>query len=98
MLPLSQRKALLFFFIIWTHISLLDLFYVSHSGLVFFWQENSQVVTLLTHLFIALFTIGFYGFFHHLRFEYQMKGRIIRDPIWMLCSVCLALTIGAVLV
>jgi hypothetical protein len=57
--PLAKKSAVLFL-VIWLHITLLDLFYVNHNGVVFLWQENSELKTLLIHLMIATLTVFFY--------------------------------------
>jgi len=57
--PLAKKSAVLFL-VIWLHITLLDLFYVNHNGVVFLWQENSELKTLLIHLLIATLTTFFY--------------------------------------
>ena len=46
--------------IIWAHISVLDLFYITYRGPVFMWYENGQWLTLLVHFIIALLTTTLY--------------------------------------
>lgn len=53
-------KVTLMFFVIWAHVSLLNLFFVNYSGPVFLWQENSELITIEVHFIIALATTGFY--------------------------------------
>ncbi|TWX72990.1 hypothetical protein [Colwellia sp. C1TZA3] len=55
-----QYKMTLLFFILWAHVSLLNLFYVNYRGPVFLWQENSEFRTILTHFLIALITTAFF--------------------------------------
>ena len=55
-----QYKMTLLFFIVWAHVSLLNLFYVNYSGPVFLWQENSELLTIQTHFVIALITTVFF--------------------------------------
>lgn len=57
---LTHHKFKLFFIIIWLHVSILDLFYITYNGPVFLWQENSQLLTLMVHVFIALISTGLY--------------------------------------
>ena len=57
---LAHHQDKLLFAIIWLHISVLDLFYVTYNGPVFLWQENTQLLTLAVHFFIALVTTGLY--------------------------------------
>jgi hypothetical protein len=55
-----QYKITLLFFILWAHVSLLNLFYVNYSGPIFLWQENSALRTIQTHFLIALITTVFF--------------------------------------
>lgn len=57
---LARHQCKLVFIIIWLHISVLDLFYITYSGPVFLWQENAQLLTLVVHFLIALITTGLY--------------------------------------
>jgi len=57
---ISQHQTKLFFFVIWLHISILNFLYVSYRGPVFLVKESMQLNTLLTHVVIALLTLGFY--------------------------------------
>ena len=53
-------KALLFVLVIWGHITLLDLMFIGHRGLVILWQENSSYQTIFTHLLIVSLTFMLY--------------------------------------
>jgi hypothetical protein len=55
-----QYKMTLLFFILWAHVSLLNLLYVNYRGPVFLWQENSELLTIQTHFLIALITTLFF--------------------------------------
>ncbi|WDE11195.1 hypothetical protein [Thalassomonas haliotis] len=55
-----KTKAMLFVLVIWVHITLLDLMFINHRGLVILWQENSRYQTIFTHLFIVLLTFVLY--------------------------------------
>ncbi|MBA6327749.1 hypothetical protein H4J46_07340 [Colwellia sp. MB02u-6] len=55
-----QYKMTLLFFILWAHVSLLNLFYVNYRGPIFLWQENSELRTIQTHFLIALITTVFF--------------------------------------
>jgi len=59
---ISQHQTKLFFFVIWLHISILNFLYVSYRGPVFLVKESMQLNTLLTHVVIAILTLGFYYF------------------------------------
>lgn len=55
-----RHQAKLLFAVIWLHVTILDLWYVTYSGPVFFWQESLQLKTIFIHLTIAVVTLGFY--------------------------------------
>jgi hypothetical protein len=57
---LERHRLKLLFIIVWLHISILDLFFITYRGPVFLWQENLQLLTLLVHFFIALGTTLIY--------------------------------------
>jgi len=57
---LACHRLKLLFFVIWLHVSALDLFYITYSGPVFMWQENMAFITLAVHFFIAFVTMGLY--------------------------------------
>jgi hypothetical protein len=49
-----KNKTTQLFFVLWFHISLLNLFFVNKNGFVFLWKQNGELNTLLTHFFTAL--------------------------------------------
>jgi len=55
-----NTKAKLFVLVIFVHITLLDLMFISNRELVILWQENSRYQTILTHLLIVLLTFALY--------------------------------------
>ena len=57
---ISRHQAKLLFIVIWGHVTILDLFYVSYSGPIFFWQESLQPYTLFIHLTVASLTLASY--------------------------------------
>jgi len=57
---LARHRLKLLFVCVWLHISLLDLFYVTYRGPVFLWQENTELLTIVVHIAIALITVAFY--------------------------------------
>lgn len=92
-----QYKILLMFFVLWLHVSLLNLFFVNYSGPVFLWQENSELLTIQVHFFIALLTTIFYLTVTKIR---QLKGEkklAVTDKTWLFCSLVLMLSIGLLL-
>lgn len=92
-----QYKITLLFLLLWAHVSLLNLFYVSYSGPVFLWQENSEPITIQVHFLIALLTTGFYLLVSKLRQVNKEKKAIITDRIWLACSLFLVFSIGFLL-
>ena len=93
-----QYKIALLFLALWAHVSLLNLFYVSYSGPVFLWQENSQLLTIQVHIFIALLTTGFYLAVNKLRQVNKTKTEKITDKVWLVCSLFLVFSIGFLLI
>ena len=83
----------LLFFILWAHVSLLNLFFVNYSGPVFLWEQNSQLLTIQTHFFIALITTVFFLLVTKLRMINRHKKVKISDKIWLLCSILLLASI-----
>ncbi|WP_136037976.1 hypothetical protein [Candidatus Colwellia aromaticivorans] len=57
---LANHRFKLLFVVIWLHVSVLDLFYITYNGPVFLWQDNAQLLTLVVHFSIALATTGLY--------------------------------------
>ena len=57
---LARHQSTLLLVIIWLHVSALDLFYITYSGPVFLWQDNTKLLTLGVHFSIALATTGLY--------------------------------------
>lgn len=55
-----QYKITLLFFVLWAHVSMLNLFYVDYTGPVFLWEKNTQLLTILIHMAIAGLTTGVY--------------------------------------
>lgn len=92
-----QYKITLLFLALWAHVSLLNLFFVSYSGPVFLWQENSEPLTIQVHFLIALLTTIFYLLVTKIRQANAIKETKITDKIWLACSLFLVLSIGFVL-
>lgn len=55
-----KSKKFYLFTVLLVHISLLDLFFVNHSGPVFLLDKNSELKTIFTHLFIVIISVVFY--------------------------------------
>ncbi len=93
-----QYKVALLFIALWAHVSLLNLFFVSYTGPVFLWQENSEPLTIQVHFFIALVTTLFYLAITKLRQANALKKVKIADKVWLACSLVLVLSIGFLLI
>jgi len=57
---LTRHRLKLLCAVIWLHISVLDLFYITYRGPVFMWKENLQLKTIAVHFFIAVTTTAVY--------------------------------------
>jgi hypothetical protein len=79
------------------HITVLNLVVVTPSGLVFFWEENLLVKTILIHLIFAL--IGSGSFFILVKIKKKLTYSRIRvaEQTWVLCSLILLLIIAYLL-
>lgn len=88
-----QYKIVLMFFVLWAHVSLLNLFFVNYSGPVFLWQENSQPLTIKVHFSIALLTTIFFLCVTKIREINSKKSVKITDKIWLACSIMLVASI-----
>ena len=89
-----RHQQKMFFFIIWAHVSILDLFYVTYRGPVFLWQKNGELLTLAVHFGIALAVLVFYVFLSKLRGEYQLGKFNISNKVWLFCSISLLFSIA----
>ena len=50
----SLKQTIIVFFLLWLHVTILDLFYVTRHSIVFLWEDNFAPITLLTHFLTAL--------------------------------------------
>lgn len=94
---INHKKYLLVFLIIFSHITLLDLFFVTLNGPFFLIEENLRSSTILTHLFIALSSLVICYLTVQLRKAYKSGKLKLRDNVLILCSLCLAASIYFVL-
>ncbi len=92
---LYRYKIALLFIALWAHVSLLNLFFVSYTGPVFLWQENSEPLTIQVHFLIALLTTLFYLSVSKIRQVNAIKTVKVTDKFWLVCSVVLLLSIGS---
>jgi len=72
---LLKNKATQLFFVLWLHISLLNLFFINHRGFVFLWQENGELNTLMTHFITALLATLFYIAVTKIRIHLREKNK-----------------------
>ncbi|MCW8834504.1 MAG: hypothetical protein OQK03_14405 [Colwellia sp.] len=70
---LARHRLKLIFMLVWLHVSLLDLFYLTYNGPVFLWHENGQLLTIIVHFSIATLTVGFYWLMHKIQTTYSRK-------------------------
>jgi len=89
-----KNKVLLLFLVLWLHISLFDLFYVSYSGPVFYWDENLRSETVIVHLSLAVISALFYFMLSVVSDKYQAKKIKITDKFWLISSILMVISIG----
>lgn len=90
----TKTKVLLLFLVLWLHISLFDLFYVSYSGPVFYWDENLRGETILVHFLLAFISALFYFLIGLIRVKYQARKIKITDKFWLISSIFMVISIG----
>lgn len=94
--PVKQRLFL--FFIVWLHVTVLDLFFVTHAGPVFMWAESTEFATLLVHLLTATtVTLTFIGL-ERFRNDYRQGKYAVRESIFMFLSIAMIFGIGFLLI
>jgi hypothetical protein len=93
-MTLLKNKPLLLFIVLWLHISLLDLFFVTYSGPVFLWSENLRAESFIVHTLIAFGGVGLYVLLTRAKQEYVAGNLNIGDKTWLFCSLMLILSIG----
>jgi hypothetical protein len=88
------NKATQLFFVLWLHISLLNLFFVNKRGIVFLWQQNSELNTLLTHFITALIAALIYIAVTKIRIGLAEKKLMMDNHFFVVGSVVMVLLIG----
>ncbi|MBA6346825.1 MULTISPECIES: hypothetical protein [unclassified Colwellia] len=88
------NKATQLFFVLWLHISLLNLFFVNKRGVVFLWQQNSELNTLLTHFITALIAAIIYIAITKIRIGLAEKKLTMGNNVFVVGSVVMVLLIG----
>jgi len=76
---ITRHQAKLLFIVVWAHVTILDLFYVSYAGPVFLWEKSIQAHTLFIHLTVALLTLAFYFLLIHIitRFRIHKAAKLM---------------------
>lgn len=94
----SKRiRYLCFFVVIFVHITVLNLFYVNENGITFFWQQAIQLNTIVTHLLAAGVSLLVYACAEQLVACHRKGQMAIREPVLILCSISMVLSIGFLL-
>jgi hypothetical protein len=88
------NKATQLFFVLWLHISLLNLFFVNKRGIVFLWQQNSELNTLLIHFITALIAALIYIAVTKIRIGLAEKKLTMGNHFFVVGSVVMVLLIG----
>ena len=88
------NKATQLFFVLWLHISLLNLFFVNKRGIVFLWQQNSEINTLLIHFITALIAALIYIAVTKIRIGLAEKKLTMGNNVFVVGSVVMVLLIG----
>ncbi|GAA5132352.1 hypothetical protein [Thalassotalea piscium] len=86
----NTQRYLLVFLILWLHVTVLDLFYVTTSKIVFLWEENFAPLTLVVHFATALIATLFYIGISHYRAYSAVNKRPVSDKFWLASSFLLA--------
>ncbi|WP_448548207.1 hypothetical protein [Thalassotalea fusca] len=93
-MSLHTNKPFILFVILWIHVSVLDLFFVTYQGPVFLFAENTTLTAIITHMLIAAIGTGCYICSCQFRQWRQRKSGGVSDNIWLACS---AMLIGAII-
>ena len=89
-----KNKTTQLFFVLWLHISLLNLFFVNKRGIVFLWQNNSELNTLLTHFVTALTATLFYIAIIKIRLRLAEKKLTLGNNVFVFGSAVMLALIG----
>lgn len=93
-----KNKTFYLFVVLLTHVSLLDLFFVTNKGPVFLVDKNLEIKTIITHLIIIFVSVGFYILLNAGMNSYQKTNTKVSDFTWVIWSVILILAIGFILI
>lgn len=93
-----KSKIFYLFSVLLLHVTLLDLFFVTHNGPVFLVAKNIEIKTFITHLLTVILSVGFYVLLTKYREHTRKKSFRVSDVIWVVWSVILILAIGFILI
>jgi len=82
-----KNKTTQLFFVLWLHISLLNLFFVNKGGFVFLWKQNGELNTLLTHFCTAFIATLFYMAITRIRIGLAGKKVSLGNNVFVFGSV-----------
>jgi len=92
------NKAILLFFAIFLHVSVLDLFFVTSEGPVFLWEENSQFLVIATHLVIAVMVALLCLAISTFRIKYKKGALQMSDKMLWVSSMFMLVVIAVILI
>lgn len=75
---IKRHQAKLLLLVLWAHVTILNLFYVTYQGPIFFWQQSLQAKTLIIHVTIACLTLLGYVVLSHIckYFAYNKSSQL----------------------
>jgi len=71
---------------------------VTLDGPVFLWEENSQLLTITTHLAIAAMVVLLYLAISTFRIEYKKGALQMGDKMWWASSLLMLAAIAVILI
>lgn len=89
-----KNKPLLLFICLFVHAFILNLVYVNHYGLQFYWDNNTTLESIGIHFITASLATIFYVFITQLRKLKNNNLNVISDKIWVILSLILLALIG----
>lgn len=85
----KSKQYFAVFLLLWLHVTVLDLFYVTTTSIVFLWQENFAPLTLLVHFLTALVAVIFYIGISEYRAYLAALNRSMSNKFWLISSLIL---------
>ncbi|XQW84703.1 hypothetical protein ACOYR1_16430 [Thalassotalea piscium] len=90
----QTKHYLVIFLLLWLHVTVLDLFYVTTSKIVFLWHENFAPLTLLVHFSTAVAATLFYICVTYFRRVYAVNNTLLGEKFCLVSSLLLVILIG----